>query len=97
MERRYFEKNIIKMDQENYTPTQRKIFQLNFNFNFIYKLGRTMDGFNNNQKINPQMKRRYFEKNIIKMDQGSKQDFLDPRGGGTESWIWTDESGGDDL
>ena len=31
------------------------------------------------------------------MDQGSKQDFLDPRGGGTESWIWTDESGGDDL
>ena len=43
------------------------------------------------------MKRRYFEKNIIKMDQGSKQDFLDPRGGGTESQIWTDESGGDDL
>ena len=31
-----------------------------------------MDGFNNNQKINPQMKRRYVEKNIIKMDQGSK-------------------------
>ena len=82
---------------KNYTPTQRIIFQFNFNFNFIYKLGRAMDGFNNNQKINPQMKRRYFEKNIIKMDQGSKQDFLDPRGGGTESWIWTDESGRDDL
>ena len=57
---------------KNYTPTQRKIFQFNFNFNFIYKLGRAKDGFNNNEKINPQMKRRYFEKNIIKMDQGSK-------------------------
>ena len=67
---------------KNYTPTQRIIFQFNFNFNILYKLGRAKDGFNNNQKINPQMKRRYFEKNIIKMDQGSKQDFLDPRGGG---------------
>ena len=57
---------------KNYTPTQRKIFQFKYYFNFIYKLGRAMDGFNNNQKINPQMKRRYFEKNIIKMDQGSK-------------------------
>ena len=57
---------------KNYTPTQRKIFQFNFNFNFIYKLGRAKDGFNNNEKINPQMKRRYFEKNIIKMDQGFK-------------------------
>ena len=81
---------------KNFTPTQCKIFQ--FNFNFIYKLSKAINGFTNNQKINnPQMKRRYFEKNIIKMDQGSKQDFLDPRGGGTESQIWTDESGGDDL
>ena len=40
---------------KNYTPTQRKIFQFNFNFNFIYKLGRAKDGFNNNEKINPQM------------------------------------------
>ena len=61
------------------------MFQFNLNFNFIYKLGRAMNGFNKNQKINPQMKRRYFEKNIIKMDQVSKQDVLDPRGGGTES------------
>ena len=51
MKRRYFEKNIIKMDQEHYTPTQRKIFQF-----------RAKDGFNNNEKINPQMKRRNFVK-----------------------------------
>ena len=78
---------------KNYTPTQRKIFQFNFNFNFIYKLGRAKNGFNNNQKINPQMKRRYFGKNIIKMDRSKDQSkiFLTPRFLlGTESWIWTD-------
>ena len=31
------------------------------------------------------------------MDQGSKQDFLDIRGGGTESLIGTDEYDRDDL